>query len=266
MKSRRMTAVVGLTLAAALTFSATGCKKDETGTGQNGPGTAATATADPAAMLANSAVALNKDSFKINCDLSIGTVTGSMDTPNKTGVMTMKISTGGTTMDMDMRLLGTDLYMKMNTAGKSVPGFDSSKWIHLDMTRLPANNSLGFKPGEMDPAGAAKFLNAVATAESGANGTIKGTMDLTKAVGAAGVDKNSLSLLGEDAKKVPFEATLDDQGRLTKLVVDMPKMGTVDAYKAVTTYSDFGTTVTVAKPRASEIVEAPEMLYGSFTA
>ena len=58
---------------------------------------------------------------------------------------------------------------------------------------------------------------------------------------------------------MPFTATVDDQDRLTALTIDLTgidaQLGTLK-----TTYSGFGTPVTVAAPTAAETVEAPDSL------
>jgi hypothetical protein len=168
-------------------------------------------------------------------------------------------------MTVATRVLGTDMYMKMDMGDAALPGMDPKSWMHLDIAKLPANNSLGLKPGEFDPVGAAKFLRAVATAEQVDADTIKGTMDLTKADGAGGIEGKTLQSLGAKAKAMPFEATVDGEGRLSKLVLDMPAMDGEPAQRFSVTYSDFGTPVEVSKP-TGKITEAPEAIYGTFSA
>lgn len=264
MQSRRL-ASAGLSLIAALTFTVAGC--NTAGDNTTDAGAATTAPADPKTVLASATTELGTTSFKVNVELgTLGTIDGVMDAAKKTGTMTMKVAAEGVEMNIETILLGNDMYMKMDMGGQSLPGMDAGKWMHLDASRLPADNSLGLKPGEFDPVGAAKFLNAVGDAERSADGTIKGTLDMTKASGAMGITEEDLAEAGAQAKAVPFEAKVDGEGRLTSLVMDIPAMDGQPAQKVKATYSDFGTKVDVAKPPASEVTEAPEMIYDTFKA
>ncbi|OLE22177.1 MAG: hypothetical protein AUG44_25480 [Actinobacteria bacterium 13_1_20CM_3_71_11] len=69
--------------------------------------------------------------------------------------------------------------------------------------------------------------------------------------------------LSATARRVPFTATVDSQGRLTEVKLDFPAVD--PQIPAVTsTYSDYGTTVTVTKPDAAQVQEAPDSLYQIF--
>jgi hypothetical protein len=263
-KTHRL-ALAGLGLVAALTFGAGGCAG---ATNDADAGTDAGATVvDPKETLATAAKKLTEESFKLNIDLgSAGTGVGAMDAPNKIGAITLTVEAEGTSLKLDTMVFGPDVYIKMDLGGMELPGMSADKWMHMDASKLPANNSLGLNAGEFDPSGAAKFLNAVATAESVDGKTITGTLDLTKAVGAAGIDDKDIAGMGEKAKAVPFEATVDDEGRLTKLAIDMPAYGGDQAQKITVTYSDFGSPVQATKPGADEITEAPETIYGTLGA
>ena len=69
--------------------------------------------------------------------------------------------------------------------------------------------------------------------------------------------------MGTKAQAVPFTATVDDQGRLSALKIDL---STVDAALSPvqTTYSDYGTTVTVTRPDPAQTTEAPDSVYQLF--
>jgi hypothetical protein len=88
-----------------------------------------------------------------------------------------------------------------------------------------------------------------------------GTLDLTKATDADIVDKKIVKDLGEAAKSVPFEATLDDKGRLSSLKINVPAGTKTKAQTWEVTYSDYGTAPKVEKPPAAETMEAPQAVY-----
>ena len=71
---------------------------------------------------------------------------------------------------------------------------------------------------------------------------IKGTVDLAKS--APGIASAAeLAKLGDEAKNVPFTATLDAEGRISKIVISMPTVGDYPAADMTTTFTDYGTSV-----------------------
>jgi hypothetical protein len=259
--------VASLGLAAALTLAVSACARggDDSGRGAEWVAPAG-ASEEVSAELAGAATALGKESFKIQLDMGeAADMTGAMDAPNKRGRLTVVAGAEGSTMTIQTLVVGKDLYVKMRVNGEPLPGA-GTKWMHMDATRLPQKNSLGVQAGEFDPAGAAKFLNSVSTAEKVDDHTYSGTLDLTKASGGGVVDDKDLGQLGDKARSVPFEATTDDQGRLVKLAVDIPALEGQPARTMTVTYSDFGTKVAVKKPPARNVREAPDMVYGTLGA
>ena len=75
------------------------------------------------------------------------------------------------------------------------------------------------------------------------------------------VDPARLKALGEKAKAVPFEATVDGQGRLTSAVVKVPAAGRTKASRYEITYADYGTTASPAAPAADEQQPATRSAY-----
>lgn len=67
--------------------------------------------------------------------------------------------------------------------------------------------------------------------------------------------------LGTTATKLPFEAKVDPQGRLTRLTIKVPAVGATPAQDLQVSYSDYGAATAPKAPPASEVVEAPAKLY-----
>jgi hypothetical protein len=262
-RSRRLT-TAGLGLIAALTFGVAGCVGTTDSTTTDGNKNAGQGTQDASAALAEASTKLAKESFKLSMKFGeAGTMTGAMDPQKKLGQTTLKISAQGTTMTIDMLLVDTDLYMKMDMGGAALPGMDASKWMHLDTKKLPANSSLGITPGEHDPVRAEKLLQAATKVERVGDREFKGTLDLTKVTGIAGIEAKDVTGLGEKGKAVPFTAKTDDKGRLVNLKIEVPAVAGVDLGSLDATYSDFGTAVDVKKPDASAVIPAPEAIYST---
>jgi hypothetical protein len=252
MNTRRL-ATTGAALV-ALGLGATGCNQTGTGTpSASGSASAGTSTsASPAGLapgealneLTAAAFKLNEQSVRVAIESGALKGGGLMDPPAKTADLTLSLGTAG-----QLRLLmdHSDGYLKV-TGQPNAP----QKWLHLDSATL-GQGQLNLMP-DGDPGGANRMLKNVADVQRTGGNTYAGTIDLTKAG-----DKNTAAL-GEKAKAIPFTATKDDQGRLTELTIDMSGIQ-VALGKVKTTYSDFGTAVSVQKPTAAETQEAsPELL------
>jgi hypothetical protein len=252
-ENRRL-ASIGLALVAALGLGVAGCSSTST----NGAGASPSATSeapDPRVVLKQAAAELARTSFKL--DMTAGPVTahGVFDPSNKQGDMTMTVSAQGAKLDIGSRLIGGDMWLKI----KGIPNMPD-KWLHIDTAKLPADFSLGIKPGQADPVGADKLVNALSDVKAAGNDTYTGTLDLTKAAGSGVADENTLKVLGDKAKAVPFEAGVDGQGRLKAIKMDLGEIGG-QRMLVNATYSDFGVTVSVTAPAAGEVMEAPDSVY-----
>lgn len=259
MMTRRLT-VSGLALVTALSFGVAGCK--DTGTDSAAPagGNSAAATSaapqqDPKEALAAAAGKLGKDTVKVTMKMSGGLdATGVMDPTARKAQMAMNVSAGAQKLKIDVVTLDKDIYLKM-TGAPSMP----KKWMHVDAAKVKSGGTLDVMP-EGDPAGASKMINTVVDVQRNGEHGFKGTLDLTKSPSA---NATALKALGDKAKTVPFTATVDDQGRLTDMTVQMSALQP-GAGDLKTTYSDFGAPVSVAKPPASQTMEAPKELLGIF--
>jgi hypothetical protein len=252
MNTRRL-ATTGVALVAALSLGVAGCG---TNTGTETPSGSASTSSSAAAPqgaldeLTAAAQKLNQDTVKMTMAMAGLNATGAMDPTAKNAKMSMEMGTDGQTMKMDVLVVGPDLYLNMT----GVPGM-SGKWLHLDSSKLPNGSGLDLMPGG-DPGGANNMVKGVVDVQKDGERGFKGTIDLTKATTA---NKQSIDVLGDKAKAVPFTAKTDEQGRLVELTVDMSAIQ-AGLTPLKTTYSDFGTTVSVQKPPASQVQEAPEAL------
>jgi len=262
---RRRWAIAGLTVLASLTLATTAC---QTKGSPGGGGGAQTKSAQQ--ILTDAAAKTKGQSFKFT--LSYGTLLtgdGAQDGSGSNASVNMTVAepTSGITIKVNALVLASDMYMKMDfgALGSAIPGLGDigDKWMHLDATKVSGSAlSLGLKPGE-DSLGAENYIKGVVTAEKVSDTEIKGTLDLTKSA-PPGTDEEALKALGDSAKNVPFNATLDSEGRLSKIVIHMPKVGEFPASDLTTTYSDYGAAVNLQKPAAAETVEAPAMIYQFF--
>ncbi|PRY31454.1 hypothetical protein [Pseudosporangium ferrugineum] len=217
--------------------------------------------ADPAATsaLADAAAKLGTTSFKVTMTAGPGlNLTGLMDAPNGVGTGTLKAIGPNTEIEIKTLLVEKDLYVQ-------VPGITKAgTWTHVDVSRLPEGANVGLRPGQIDPANTAQLLSSTTDVQQAGSGSYKGTLDLTRAAGVAGVDQKAVTTWGAQAKNVPFTAGVDDQGRLSALTVQLPAANGQQAHPLEVLYTDYGTKVEAQRPPASEITEAPDSLYKSF--
>jgi hypothetical protein len=260
MRTRRLAA---LGLGVLATVALAGCS----GGNDNTSGAAATQTpsapvssgpADSAATsaLGAAAAALGNTSFKVTITAGPGvSMIGAVDPQNAKGTGTLKVSGPNANLEVRSLLIDQDLYIQ-------IPGVTKAgTWTHVDVSRLPEGANTGLRPGQVDPANTAQLLSSATDVQQVDSRSYKGTLDLSKAVGLAGVDKVTVDSWGAAASQVPFTAGLDDQGRLSALTIQPPPVNGKTSPPIEVLYTDYGTTVDAQRPPASEIVEAPDNLY-----
>ncbi|WP_305785088.1 hypothetical protein [Symbioplanes lichenis] len=140
--------------------------------------------------------------------------------------------------------------------------FSGKTWMKVDMSKVTENAELKVDFANPDLTGVSDLLKTASTAER-EDDVITGKLDVT----AAGDDTHLLgqsAFAGVDAtagKAVPFEATLDGDGRLTKLVLDMPKTSDAEAGKWTVEVSQYGSAAQQEAPPADQVQEAPDSAY-----
>jgi hypothetical protein len=262
---------LGLATMATVAFAAAGCDN-----GSAAPSASATASAagsiaatasasasaaDPAAVTALSAATakLGTTSFKISATSGTGfKVTGAIDAPKGVGTAQLVASGPNAEINVKTLLIAQDLYVQ-------VPGLTKAgTWTHLDVSRLPAGANVGLRPGQIDPVNTANLLGSTTDVQATGANTYAGTVDLTKAVGLAGISQVTIDSYGTTAKNVPFTAGLDGQGRLTELTINLPAVGETQAQPIKVLYTDYGTPVDAPRPAAAQITEAQDSIYQAF--
>jgi len=247
-------ATTGLGVFAALAIGLAGCGDAAVPGVTSTPSAGASgASASPpsaaTAELTAAAQKLNDDTVKVTLASKTVRSTANLDPKADKASMTVMLGGGST---VDLRAIGQDAWLQAT----GVPGIEAGKWLHVDGASLAGTTFDPLPDG--DAAGAGKFVERMADVTTSGDGTYRGTIDLTKVAGS-GV---SVDLTGGKGDAVPFTATVDDQGRLSSLTIDLtaidPNLGSIE-----TTYSDFGATVAVSPPPAADVVEAPASLLDS---
>jgi hypothetical protein len=260
MRTRRL-ARWGLGVLATVALGIAGCSGGDTSGAGPTPTPSAPASSGPAnpaavSALSTAAATLGNSSFKVTITAGPGvSMIGAVDPQNAKGTGTLKLS--GSNADLEVRslLIDQDLYLQ-------IPGVTKAgTWTHVDVSRLPEGANTGLRPGQVDPANTAQLLSSATDVQQVDSRSYKGTLDLSKAVGLAGVDKVTVDSWGAAASQVPFTAGLDDQGRLSALTIQPPPVNGKTSPPIEVLYTDYGTPVDAQRPAASKIVEAPDNLY-----
>jgi hypothetical protein len=241
------------------------------GCGSNDPkspgASATTAAATPSASRTTSATELlaasTKDVATTSYKFGIKSVahgidvTGAIDPTSKDTICKTSVSAAGVTASIEVAAPRGDYYVK--PTGVPTPGIPNGKWVHVDPAKLDSARSLALTEFT-EPTGVQSLVKAVVAAEK-APGGYKGTIDLTKSVDTIALEKDEIKGLADAGKAIPFEATVDDKGRLASLKLSIPAAGASKADTVTFTFTDFGSPVTPTKPPAAKTVEATAAIY-----
>jgi hypothetical protein len=190
---------------------------------------------------------------------------GVVDAPSKaiTSDFVQEIEEGGFTLTMSFLVVEKQAWAKIAfkgaPAGSGLPKLPK-KWMALESGKLSAGSSEDLTySGESDPGFVSTLIESAAGLKETGKGVYTGTADLTKAGEAEIVDDATLKALGEQAKTVPLEVTLDAEGRISRAVVKIPAAGKTKASTYEVVYDRYGTATPVKAP--TDVVAAPAAAY-----
>lgn len=209
----------------------------------------ATTTAEAIGLLRGGTAFVNQTSYRSDVDIaSQVTALSHSDNVHKRSIGTVSTPGGG----IEIRMIDDEVYMKIGLPMRGV----GDGWMVLDPARVPSDFALSFAPGRNDFGGSGRLIDAIVTAR--ANGSqITGTIDATRIGAGNGISFRPApgAVFPDSARRHAFRASLDTEGRLVSFL--MPEASGLP--NASLRYSDFGATVTVARPPGA--VAAPDALY-----
>ncbi|MFF5174412.1 hypothetical protein ACFY3U_17475 [Micromonospora sp. NPDC000089] len=260
---------LGLLAAALLVPGLTACKTDSA---TDDAAAAPTTPADPKTALLASTKEISKGNFTFSMaggpELNGG---GKVHLPSKSAEVTLASeakSADDLSMKMHLVYIGDDSWVLMDfgNMADSVPTLKAmkGKYQHLDRAKLKNGGELDFDFTDVDPAGSDKLLRTATEIRQTGPGAYAGTLDVTKLTDSDVLDADDVKKMGAKASVVPFTATVDDQGRLSQIAVDVPTAGDVKAYTMVVKYADYGAATPVQQPPAAKVVEASDQVYQMF--
>jgi len=161
----------------------------------------------------------------------------------------------GFTLLSDYLVVKQQSWIKIRFTGtKGLTGLPKlpKKWMLIDPAKVSTKDVPLAYDNETDPGEAGVVLRAIVDVEQTSAGHFAGTTDLTRQGEAEIIGAARLRALGDKAKAVPFEATVDAKGRLTSTVVRIPAAGKTKASRYAITYAGYGTTPTPVAPPADQ--------------
>lgn len=272
-------------LVPALVLALTAC-----GGKSGAPADVAATPADPKQALVASTSGIKAGNYSFSAHSPDGTdAKGVVHIPSRSAALDMAIEDDGSKGSIQFRIVEPSRYMKMTMdLGKSAQDlseleamaaenpemkkladslkamselFSGKHWMRVDTSKLKAED-MQISIENPDLVGVVQLTDGVVTAERTATG-IKGTLDATKVQGDEqmfGEDAFD-GLAPEKAKALPYEATLDDQGRLATFVLDVPKVKETPAGKWTVDFTGYGAAVKQEAPPAAEVKEMPADAY-----
>lgn len=226
-------------------------------------GQAPPAADDPSLVLAGSTRTLAEESFQF--ELTAGelmSATGAVDPAADAGTVTVTVGYGGAAMDFETVVVGSDMWTNLGELG-GLLGVEG-QWLHIDQRRLGGDGFAGVEPEQLDLVGAAELLKRLDTVERVDEDTFQGEIELAPGQ-STGLADRLLAELGVESLTCEFVATVDDQDRLTDLVVDLPRTEGFPAQRLELRYFGFGAPVAVSPPPAGQVTPLPETFYDMFS-
>jgi hypothetical protein len=265
MRPNRTTAVTALTLAAVVGLAGCGAAKD------SGKSDSKQVDLSPVAAVRNAQSATVKAgsatfTMSVTVDSAGSSMalngSGAFDYTRKVGKISMELPaalTQGKKATIDEIVTATGVYMSGDLFGQ--PG----KWVKVDLSKLGVSGMAT----QVDPSQLTKTLETVTTVTKVGSETVdgvkathyKGTLDAAKAFAMlSGKAKDLASTAGVTLPKaLPFDSWVDDQGRLVKVVEDIPMTvgGQTQKVHVQIGLGDFGKPVAVTVPTGAQVVTIP---------
>jgi hypothetical protein len=218
-------------------------------------GTPATSAANPVAIIQQAMQRSLSSTLTIEASVKAGGVSIQLSSKADPKAKVLQVS-GKTPQPIEARVIGNAGYLKMDSLNRGKP------WTKIDLTKLKSTSSLR---QSFDLQAQTGIVGGIVTAQQAGDGRYRGTADLEKAADAAGANvtmRHSLesgAKLAKDPKAVPFEATVDAEGRLTALSYTIA----TDLGDFVTDVrlSGFGKPLNVTAPPAAQVEEAAAEMY-----
>jgi hypothetical protein len=184
---------------------------------------------------------------------------GSYNAAHKSAAGKFQGSQNGIKVQLDLTQVSSKIWVKMiaGEINKELK-LPSNKWMLASASQIDPGKSPFDLSGSSDVLNIAKLMTTVGDLKMADASTLTGTVDLTAAIGDNAPDPDELATVGISAKKTPFTATLDSQGRLTALKINSTDKLLIQTF----TFSSYGSPSKISAPSGAS--KAPATLYEFF--
>jgi hypothetical protein len=244
--------LTGVAVAALLSLAIAGCG-DMTG------GAAAPAKpADPKAALAASTSGLEAGNYSFTATMPGYRTNGVVHLPSHTAAFENEETDRGRHGRMRVRLIGHHEYVALT--GEISQPLKGKTWTAYDLTKLKPEKRQ-FTLDNPDLTGATELVaGAITAARTGS--TITGTLNATGLHrNVASFENTELTALGSKAESLPYEATLDDRGRLIRLELDAPAFNREPASRWSLQITGYGAAAPQPAPPKADVFTKPDDYY-----
>lgn len=165
--------------------------------------------------------------------------------------------------------VGSNLYVKVSAPGKVLPGTENAhgRWLQMDRRKFKDPRAVLIPLGTAeatDPFDAMTIARDAVSVKKVDETHFTGTADVSN-VSGLGVGPDDAKALGTKVRSIPFEATIDDQHRLTSMKITVPPGGEYTKTRVmIVTYRGFGQHIRIDKPAADQVMPAPRSVYEVF--
>jgi hypothetical protein len=276
--------LTSLLLAGLLGATVTGCAGNQEAGQQAGEQKPAAAPVDPKAALASSTSGLKAGNYAFTGSTPDTSSEGVMHFASKSAAVKSTSRAKDAAGTFELRYVDPDQYLKISmdtkeiTAGladmdtsnpemkKMVDGlrqmaemFSGKYWMQMDRSKV-TGREFNLDVSDGDITGLTELLSK-ATVTKGDAKTITGTLDATTIDDNDGmVDTDDIKAMGAAAKSLPYTATLDEQGRLSDVTIDVPKAGDTPAGTWTFAVTGYGAQKAQQKP-SGQIRKTPASAY-----
>ncbi|MEV4140600.1 hypothetical protein AB0J72_51610 [Dactylosporangium sp. NPDC049742] len=255
-----------LIVAASVMVGASACgSSTDGGTAAGAPATSK--APEPKDVLLTSLSQYDKGVYSVDFTGLDGGGQAAFDASKKQAYIKMNTTDPEAKFTMEFLLVEPDAYVKMDMGELAkvmgIKNLDGKTWMHVDRTKVKDTGSLGFSSNETDMLDVKELLKSAQSVKADGAGKFTGTLDLAKGDDSPMTDEDVVKALADKAATVPFTVTVDAEGQLKELLIDVPAAGEHKAHQLKLTVTGYTATVP-AKPTGKAVIEAPAEVYDIF--
>jgi hypothetical protein len=255
---------VATIIVAVVVFGAGACSATKADGGKAEAAATATKPTDPKDALLNSLTSYNKGVYAMTFTTADGNGSGTIDSVNRQGHL-KTTSTEPDTSTIEVLTLGAETYLKMDMGELAQTlGLDlltGKKWMRIDRSKIEDLDDLRMDVSNTDFLSLRAMLGSAQSVQVVGDRKYGGTLDLSKDENSPLTDDELFTALGSKVSAVPFTVTLDAQGQLAELLIDVPVAGDIAAHQLKMTLNEYGAVTLPTAPTGSDVVEAPDTVY-----